>query len=353
MMYTVSIIMPVYNNEETLEKAIESILNQKMFDFELLLINDGSTDASAQICNKYEKMEPLLVEVVHQKKSGFAAARNKGLSIATGKYIYFANAFDIFDKQMLQSNVTLAEDKNSDLVVFGYTVRDLESPVELVQHLPNLPYLPNQERFRNHYRNFHHFFPYLLANKLYRRSYIVKHRLKFIDTPYCEEAFFNLSVYKELESIAFNRISLLIQPREYLPNKNIFKDNLFEVNIEIARYLEALLTYWGLKNEFEDILLYEYFSSIHAEVLNVCSDTSPLSLKEQEAQINQVLKDERIVPYLNNFSKIKLKSPYKLALLSIIKNGNGKAAIQIVTRANETKATKSKVMNLFKKIFKK
>lgn len=352
-MYTVSVIMPVHNNEETLEKAIESILNQKMYDFELILINDGSTDASAQICNKYEELEPLLVEVVHQRKSGFSVARNRGLSIAKGKYVYFANAFDTFDKRMLQSNVALAEEKSSDLVVFGYTVRDEESPMELEQHLPSLPYLPNQERFRKHYRNFHHFSPYLLSNKLYRRSYIMKHRLKFINVPHSEEAFFNLNVYKELESVAFNRISFIIQPVEYLPDENEFKDIFFEVNIEIAEYLRGMITQWGLVEEFEDVILYGYFYTIYAEVLNVCSDTSPLTLKEQEQQIDLVLKDERITPHLNKFNKIKVKSPYKLTLLSIIKNGNGKAAIQIVKRANETKATRSKVIGIFRKIFKK
>lgn len=350
-MYTVSVIMPVYNNEKTLEKAIESILNQKMYSFELIIVNDGSTDTSAQICEKYEKMEPLLIEVIHQNKKGFAAARNKGLSIAKGKYIYFANAYDLFDKRMLQSNVSLAEDRACDLVVFGYTVRDEKSPMELEQYLPSLPYLPNQERFRNHYRNFHHFSPYVLANKLYRRSNLMKNRLKFVNVPHSEEAFFNLALYKELDSVAFNRVSFIIQPIEYLLNENEYKENIFEVNIKIAEFLRAMVTYWGLGEEFEDVILYEYFYSIYAEVLAVCSDSSPLTLKEQEQHIDSVLKDKRITPHLKKFNKIKVKSPYKLALLSIIKNGNGKAAIQIVKRTNDTKATRSKIVGIFNKIF--
>ncbi|MEY8292927.1 glycosyltransferase family 2 protein [Carnobacteriaceae bacterium 52-44] len=351
-MYTVSVIMPVYNNEKTLRKAIESILNQTIYDFELILINDGSTDTSAQICDEYEKLEPLFVEVVHQKRNGFGAARNKGLSIAKGKYIYFASAHDIFDKRMLQANVDFAEEKNADLTVFGFTVHNENSAIEFEQHQPNLPYLPNQEHFRNHYRNFHHFYPYVLFNKLYRRSYLMKHRLKFFNVAHNEEAFFNLSVYKNLESVVFNRISYFIRPIEELSEKSTFKENIFEINIEIAKHLEALLTYWNLEDEFEDLILSSYFHAVHEEVENVCSEHSPLSLGEQEEHIEKILRDKRLSPYLKDFKKIKEKSPYKLALLSILQNGNGKAAIQIVTRTKETKARTSKVVGFFRNIFK-
>lgn len=351
-MYTVSVIMPIFNNENTLRKAIESILNQTIYDFELILVNDGSTDASAQICNEYEKLEPLLVEVVHQEKSGFAAARNKGLSIAKGKYIYFASAHDIFDKRMLQANVNYADEKNTDLTVFGFTTQNENSPIEFEQHHPNLPYLPTQERFRNHYRNFHHFYPYALFNKLYRRSYLIKHRLKFLNVSHSEEAFFNLSVYKNLESVSFNRISYFIRPAEYiLENHSSYREDVFEVNIEIAKYLEALLLEWKLEDEFADLILSTYFHAVYSEVQNVCSDNSPLTQEEQEKHIEKILLDKRLTPYLKEFKKIKEKSPYKLAILSILQNGNGKAAIQIVNLANETKAKTSKFLGFFKRIF--
>lgn len=352
-MYTVSVIMPIFNNENTLRNAIESILNQTIYDFELILINDGSTDASAQICNEYEKLEPLLVEVVHQERSGFAVARNKGLSIARGKYIYFASAYDIFDKRMLQANVDYAEEKNTDLTVFGFTIQNEDSPIEFEQHHPNLPYLPTQERFRNHYRNFHHFYPYALFNKLYRRSYLMKHRLKFFNVSHNEEAFFNLSVYKNLESVSFNRISYFIRPAQYLFDKNIYREDMFEINIEIAKYLEALLLEWKLEEEFEDLILSSYFYAVYSEIQNVCNDHSPLTQAEQEKYIEKILLDKRLVPYLAEFKKIKEKSPYKLAILSILQNGNGKAAIQIVTLANETKAQTSKILGFFKRIFRR
>lgn len=352
VLYTVSIIMPVFNNEKTLEKSIESILKQTIYDFELILINDGSTDASARICNKYEKLEPLFVEVVHQERKGFAAARNKGLSIARGKYIYFASAYDIFDKRMLQANVDYMEDKNTDLIVFGFTIHNEGNPIEFEQEQPNLPYLPNQERFRNHYRNFHHFYPYALFNKLYRRSYLLKNHLKFINVIHCEEAFFNLSVYRNLNSVAFNRISYFIRPIEYLFEDKLYRKETFEINIEIAKHLETLLTDWKLEEEYEDLILSSYFHAIYSEIQNICKEDSPLTQEEQIKHLEKTLQDKRLAPYLKKFKKIKEKSPYKLALLSILQNGNGKAALQIVNRANETKEKTSKFLTVVRNLFK-
>lgn len=353
VMYTVSIIMPVFNNEKTLKKSIESILKQTIFDFELILINDGSTDTSAQICNKYEKLEPLFVEVVHQERKGFAAARNKGLSIARGKYVYFASAYDIFDKRMLQAIVEDAEEKNTDLTVFGFTIHDEGNPIEFEQHHPNLPYLPNQEHFRNHYRNFHHFYPYALFNKLYRRSYLIKNHLKFVNVTHFEEAFFNLSVYKNLNSVAFNRISYFIRPIEYLSEDELYRRENFEINIELAKYLEAMLINWGLEEEYEDLILSSYFHAIYSEIQNICKEDSPLTQEEQIRHLEETLQDKRLAPYLKEFKKIKEKSPYKLALLSILQNGNGKAAIQIVSRTNETKEKTSNFLTVIRNLFKR
>ncbi|HLR91601.1 MAG TPA: glycosyltransferase family 2 protein [Atopostipes sp.] len=350
-MYTVSVIMPVFNNEKTLRSAIDSILNQTMFDMELILINDGSTDASAQICQEYEKMEPLIVEVVHQNRKGFAAARNRGLSIATGKYIYFAHAYDTYHKRLLQHNVKLAEDKKVNLVTFGFSICEPNNPNEVEEHLPNLPFLPNKDCFRTHYRNFHHFFPFELSNKLYRRSFLMKHRLKFLNLSFQEEAFFNLQVYRYLESVAFNRQSYFVRSKEHSVQVSEYNEHVFESNMELAKTLEKLFKEWQLADEFEDLILSAYFNAIYSEVQNVCSSHSLLSLKEQELRIEEILQDQRLHPYLKHFNKIKMKNPLKLTILSILRNGNGKAALKIVNRMNETKERTSKFFGFFRKVF--
>ena len=105
-MSKVSIIMPVYNAEKYLCEAIESVLKQTYADFELLLINDMSTDNSKQICIEYAKRDRRIVLLENNSEShGPGSTRNIGLDYATGVYIYFMDADDWIDEILLQCAV--------------------------------------------------------------------------------------------------------------------------------------------------------------------------------------------------------------------------------------------------------
>lgn len=97
----ISVIVPVYNVEEYLPTCIESILNQTYKDLEILLIDDGSTDNSGKICDKYAKEDGRCI-VVHQPNKGVSEARNTGLKHATGEYISFIDGDDYIHPQMLE-----------------------------------------------------------------------------------------------------------------------------------------------------------------------------------------------------------------------------------------------------------
>lgn len=89
----VSIVVPVYNAEKTLRRCIDSILAQQFSDFELILVDDGSSDGSAAICDAYEQSDAR-VKVVHKPNGGVSSARNAGLDIAAGRWIAFADSDD-------------------------------------------------------------------------------------------------------------------------------------------------------------------------------------------------------------------------------------------------------------------
>ena len=119
-MSKVSIIMPVYNAEKYLREAIESVLRQTYTDFELLLIDDKSTDNSKQICREYAKTDRRIVLLQNNSEShGPGATRNVGLNYATGEYVYFMDADDWADKSLLECSVNHIQETKADIVQFG------------------------------------------------------------------------------------------------------------------------------------------------------------------------------------------------------------------------------------------
>lgn len=96
----ISVIVPVYNKEDLLSRCIESILKQSFIDFELILINDGSTDSSGELCMKWQEKDKRII-ALHQKNAGVSAARNRGLDCAKGKYIVFVDSDDWVESEYL------------------------------------------------------------------------------------------------------------------------------------------------------------------------------------------------------------------------------------------------------------
>jgi len=112
----ISVIMPVWNVSAFLKETMESILCQTFQNFELICVDDGSTDASADILDEYAALDKRIA-VIHQQNGGAGAARNRGLELAKGKYILFLDADDIYSPDMFASMLVKAELQNADVVV--------------------------------------------------------------------------------------------------------------------------------------------------------------------------------------------------------------------------------------------
>ncbi|MBI5874103.1 MAG: glycosyltransferase [Candidatus Omnitrophica bacterium] len=115
----VSVIIPVYENEQTIAEAIESVLQQEFSDFEIIIIDDGSTDGSKDIIELYRKRSPDKIKCIRQSNQGISAARNNGIRIARGEYIAFLDADDLWIPEKLKTQV-LFMDKEKNLG-FSYT----------------------------------------------------------------------------------------------------------------------------------------------------------------------------------------------------------------------------------------
>ena len=99
----ISIIIPIFNASQYLRECIESVLSQSFRDFELILINDGSTDDSLTICKNYEKLDARIT-VISEANGGVSKARNRGLNVVKGKWIVFVDADDYFLDDALSIN---------------------------------------------------------------------------------------------------------------------------------------------------------------------------------------------------------------------------------------------------------
>ena len=103
----VSIIVPVYNVEEYLRECVDSILNQTYSDVEVILVDDGSTDQSGNICDEYAKMDSR-IKVIHKKNGGVSAARNTGIGEASGEYLMFVDSDDAIHPELVEAYMTVS-----------------------------------------------------------------------------------------------------------------------------------------------------------------------------------------------------------------------------------------------------
>lgn len=145
-MYKVSIIVPVYNVEKYLPDCLDSIINQTYKELEIILINDGSTDTSGQICDEYSWNDER-IKVIHQKNSGAANAKNVGLDKAIGDYITFADSDDIVDKNWIETMMNLIIENNADMAecyldkIYVNGFEKIEESVEKYGVFTNTEYL--------------------------------------------------------------------------------------------------------------------------------------------------------------------------------------------------------------------
>ena len=118
-----SIIVPVYNVEKYIEKCLNSLINQDFDDYEIVLVDDGSTDSSSEICDKYAKKYSY-IRVIHKINEGLLLARRTGIKESKGSYIIHCDSDDYLSPNMLKIVKICIDKKHPDMVMFGYNVVD-------------------------------------------------------------------------------------------------------------------------------------------------------------------------------------------------------------------------------------
>ena len=195
----ISIIIPVYNVEKYLDECLLSVFNQSYKDWECILINDGSTDKSGTICNKWHALDNRFI-VIHQKNQGVSQARNIGLKQAKGKYICFVDSDDWIASNYLQCMINNMHD-NIDIVVSGITSVKENKVVNILLPKQNNIYSMNQNSADRFIADIDLF--YGPVSKLYKKEIIKINDITFpIDISLGEDMTFVFSYLSHVKKIS-------------------------------------------------------------------------------------------------------------------------------------------------------
>ena len=141
MAVSISVIIPVYNGEKYLARSIGSVLEQSVSDIEVLLLDDGSTDDSLSMIQDYQKKYPNIIKAFSHSNIGVANTRNKGVTLASGKYVMFLDQDDFFDPEYMQTFLEAAEENDADVVIGGYKRPDKDGRVRIIVRPTNEEYI--------------------------------------------------------------------------------------------------------------------------------------------------------------------------------------------------------------------
>lgn len=202
-----SIIIPIYNAESTIRKTIDILKKMEHSNFEVLLVNDGSTDQTEKVISNYIVGDPRFI-LFSKKNEGPGLARNFGIEHATGDYLLFFDADDFPEKTILDDYMTIISDNSKlDLIISSFTFRTLnqEKIADEKNYLvDDYVYDNNEDFLSDMYELMNKQLMYVVWNKCYRRDIILDNNIRFKNYSSCEDRIFNLDYYKYCSLVIMN-----------------------------------------------------------------------------------------------------------------------------------------------------
>lgn len=250
-MAEVSIIVPVYNVEKYLARCLDSITSQTFPDIEIVCINDGSTDRSADILKHYAKFDKRIA-IITKPNGGLSSARNAGLEVVTGKYIMFVDSDDWIFPEAVEKLYDNAEKNNSDMVLFDYMTGDVMPKKKIAIDVLRNDYVNNPFNFASMNPLLLKEFPVSACFRFYR-SDLIKNKIPFVEGLIYEDVPFMFEVFATAKRITHlpEALYFYFQGRD----DNIMSDNghrMFDI-IKVMDLSEGILKKYGYFEKYKQV----------------------------------------------------------------------------------------------------
>lgn len=286
----VSVIIPVYNADKYIAEAIESVLDQNFSDFEVIVVNDGSTDRSGEICQHYGQLDKS-VRYFEQENSGVSVARNLGLKYARGEYVFFLDSDDTIDLNFLRSSYQIAHEGGYDLVVLGEPY---------ASRLPRPPALPTCAQF-------------------WRLSFLKGYpEIRFPEgIQPCEDGLFSHQLIALTDRIGFNPRAQYFYRQHDQQNHRVILSQSQRVLAQIPAWLNILQDFYSKKDLWNVGALHLALFMQH-EPFELRYLFMPLSDEQKNWLFGEILKfaKEHIFPFLSPEDWMRLSPAFQRFLKS-------------------------------------
>ena len=293
----VTIIIPVYNTEKYIRDCFGSIIKQSFSNFEVIVINDGSTDKSADICNEYCEKDSRF-KIYNLKNQGAAKARNSALDLAKGRYIFFVDSDDWLEENAVKNHIR--EIKEVDMVI-GCSHNCYFKDDKLLYKKRDYFYEENKYLSKQQVRRMYvdiatNGVSHAPHNKMYKKSIIDKYNIRFPDRKKYEDLDFNnnyidkINSLKIINSYDYNyRVSNLEGVALKLPS------NMFEIFTDVNNELIALLKSWNVyDSKSEKMLKSKYITEVASCINNTYNPNLNYSFKERRSYIKRLINDDKV-----------------------------------------------------------
>lgn len=294
----VSVIVPVYNVENYLEKCLRSLVKQSLSDIEIIVVNDGSKDNSEKIIKEFAQRYPEKIKAFTKENGGLSDARNFGIDRAAGDYIGFVDSDDYVTENMFEEMLLLAEKHHAKMVICN--IQKVDENGKIVQKLTQMPDMPEKIALEHNFSVFSDI-SYFACNKLFKKELFNQKRFKkgvhFEDIQLIPQLLLECETIAQTQSFHY----------QYLERTDSITKTHTEKGLDMLKAVSDVEQVFGkssYSNKMKELKNFQIFEGVYSflaylayvkkdEIFYSMSDQLDLFMKERQIKIQDILKYSR------------------------------------------------------------